>query len=69
VVVVVYLLSRELTIGNFDFRCRLFRNARALKDFDLVCSRELYKISLNTGPAILPGLLVFLLSTVIDDFV
>jgi len=43
VVVVVYLLSRELTIGNYDFICRLFRNAQALKDFDLISSRELIK--------------------------
>jgi len=44
VVVVVYLLSRELTIGNYDFMLTLSENAQALKDFDLICSRELYKI-------------------------
>jgi len=46
-----------------------FRNAQALKDFELICSRELYQISLYTGPAILPALLIFLLRTVVNDFV
>jgi len=41
VVGVMYLLSRKWTLGDYDLRFRLFRRAQALKDFDLISSREL----------------------------
>jgi len=53
VVVVVYLLSRELTIGNYDFRSWLFPKCSSFKIFRFnmqswtFCSRDLHLVLLH----------------------